>query len=318
MDHDQRFKAMIREFFPDFMRLFFPEWASCFDFTSTEWLDKEVLPNPPDGDRHLLDLVARLRTLTPVAESTSEEWLAVVHIEIESQDRTTALKPRLPRYYIHLRQSQELPVLPIVLYLRVGLEGIGIDTVEEYIGPLNVLTFRYLYVGLPALDALQYAQGDNWLGVGFAALMKAPREQWPTIGAEMLIRIRESPLNDYQRFLLSDCIHAFLPLDEEGRKIYERIIMAEPRSKIVARNKTPYDFGMEEGIEQGMEKGREQGIEQGIEQALRDVATALLENRFQSLPEAISAKMAAMNAAQLRDLAIRVPNAGSLAELFPE
>ena len=240
----------------------------------------------------------------------------------ESQDLTTALKPRLPRYYIHLRESQELPVLPIVLYLRVGLDGIGVDTVEEYIGPLNVLTFRYLYVGLPALDALQYSQGDNWLGVGFAALMKAPREQWPTIGAQSLLRVGESPLNEYQRFLLSDCIHAFLPLDEEGRKIYERIIMAEPYSKIVARNKTPYDMGMEEGIEKGKEKGIEQGMERGMERgmekALRDVATALLENRFQSLPESINAKMAVMNAVQLRELAIRVPNAGSVAELFPE
>lgn len=310
MDHDQRFKAMIREFFPDFMRLFFPEWASCFDFTSTEWLDKEVLPNPPDGDRHLLDLVAKLRTLTPVAESTSEEWLAVVHIEIESQDRTTALKPRLPRYYMHLRERQELPVLPIVLYLRVGLDGIGVDTVEEYIGPFNVLTFRYLYVGLPALDALQYAQGDNWLGVGFSALMSAPRDQWPEIGRTAVQRLSGAVMTEFQRFLLYDCIQAYLPLDEQGRQELERLMMTEPFTKIVARNKTHYDLGLEQG--------REQGIEQGMEKALRDVATALLENRFQSLPESIIAKMAVMNAVQLRELAIRVPNAGSIAELFPE
>jgi hypothetical protein len=35
-DHDQRFKILLREFFADFFRLFFPEWASQFDFASIE------------------------------------------------------------------------------------------------------------------------------------------------------------------------------------------------------------------------------------------------------------------------------------------
>jgi hypothetical protein len=35
MDHDQRFKALIRECFPQFMQLFFPMWAEQFDFAST-------------------------------------------------------------------------------------------------------------------------------------------------------------------------------------------------------------------------------------------------------------------------------------------
>jgi hypothetical protein len=38
-DHDQRFKVLIREFFADFMRLFFATWASRFDFTEIDWLD---------------------------------------------------------------------------------------------------------------------------------------------------------------------------------------------------------------------------------------------------------------------------------------
>ena len=113
MDHDQRFKAMIREFFPEFMQLFLPTWAEQFDFTSTEWLEQEVLPDPPEGERHVLDLVAKLRTaenLTSRSSTAPDEWLAMVHVEIESEDRTTRLKPRLPRYYHHLRDKHRLPV----------------------------------------------------------------------------------------------------------------------------------------------------------------------------------------------------------------
>ena len=65
----------------------------------------------------------------------------------------------------------ELPVLPIALYLRVGLEGVGIDVYEEHFHELRVLHFQYYYVGLPALAGEHYVAGDNWLGVALAALV---------------------------------------------------------------------------------------------------------------------------------------------------
>lgn len=40
MDHDQRFKTLIREFFNDFLLLFFADWAARLDLSSVEWLDK--------------------------------------------------------------------------------------------------------------------------------------------------------------------------------------------------------------------------------------------------------------------------------------
>ena len=131
MDHDQRFKTLIREFFADFLRLFFEEWANRFDLDAIEWLDKEVLPNPPEGSRHLLDLVARLYAKPTADKIAHDSSLVLVHIEIESADRTTDLKPRLPSYYVHLRDAHQLPLLPIVIYLKVGLDGIGVDVYEE-------------------------------------------------------------------------------------------------------------------------------------------------------------------------------------------
>ena len=64
MDHDQRFKTLIREFFADFLRLFFAAWAARLDLSGVEWLDKEVFTDPPGGDVYILDLVARLRSRT--------------------------------------------------------------------------------------------------------------------------------------------------------------------------------------------------------------------------------------------------------------
>ena len=319
MDHDQRFKALIREFFPEFMQLFLPVWAKQFDFASAEWLEKEVLPDPPEGERHVLDLVAKLRTaenLTSRTTATADEWLAMVHVEIESEDRTTRLKPRLPRYYHHLRDKYKLPVLPIALYLSVGMNGIGEDEVIEYFGTMEVMRFRYLYIGLKSLDALEYARGDNWLGVALSALMKAERDQWPTLGADALLRLADAPVNDHQKFLLSDCLQAYLTLDEAGQELYETITKAEPYSRIQAMNKTPYDNGIEVGIEVGREEGREEGIVVGKEKALRDVAIALLESKYRSVPKPFQERIGSLGYDDLLRLVVRIPVAPSMESLF--
>jgi hypothetical protein len=60
MDHDQRWKTLLHEFFEEFLRLFFPEWAKLVDFSQVEWLDTEVFPDPPEGKRRSLDVVAKL------------------------------------------------------------------------------------------------------------------------------------------------------------------------------------------------------------------------------------------------------------------
>lgn len=109
-----------------------------------------------------LDLVARIRTRQRLSDQQGEEpetWLTLVHIEIEARDQTTRVKPRLPVYYIHLRQQHQVPVLPIVLYLKVAMEGIGVDAYEEVYGDLCLLRFQYLYVGLPGLSAVEYVEG---------------------------------------------------------------------------------------------------------------------------------------------------------------
>lgn len=250
MDHDQRFKSLIREFFADFLRLFFADWAARFDLSSVEWLDKELLPDPPEGSRHLLDLVARLRTLQRVGEAQPadpEQWLALIHIEIESPDRTTRVKPRLPAYYVHLRDKYGWPVLPIVIYLKVGLNGIGIDSYDESFWDFEILKLNFLYVGLPGLNAVEYLQGDNWLGVALTALMQIPTDQAAKLGAEALRRLTEAPLTEQQRFLLADCVQAYLPLDEQQRREYEQMVIGESYSKVMAMNQTVFEKGIEKG-----------------------------------------------------------------------
>src|SRR5439155_22872172 len=125
-----------------------------------------------------------------------EQWLALVHIEIESPDKAAPLRPRMYEAYQLLRRGHGLPVLPIGLFLRVGLDGVGIDVYEEHFWELRPVRFEYLYVGLPALDGVKYVQGENWLGVAQSALMRVPKERQVWLGAEALRRISQAPLTD--------------------------------------------------------------------------------------------------------------------------
>jgi hypothetical protein len=298
MDHDQRFKTLIQEFFADFLRLFFALWAARLDCTAVEWLEQEVFPDPPEGPRHLLDLVAKLPTRQAVPgprPGQPEHWLALVHIEIESPDKATPVRPSMFRSYVSLRAKHGLPVLPIVLFLRVGLDGIGIDVYEEYFWELRPVHFEYLYVGLPALDVVQYVQGDNWLGVALAALMRIPPERVAWLGAEALRRIKDAPVTEQQRFLLAECVQAYLPLDAAQQQEFERLVASAPYQGVQAMNVTWY--------EKGLEKGR------------RELLGAQLEARFGPLPATVVERLEQLPGEQLLALGKALVRAQTLAEL---
>jgi len=302
MDHDQRFKILIKEFFELFLQLFFRPWAERLDCSAVEWLDKEVFPDPPQGERRILDLVGKVRTRQVVPGSHSgeqESWLALVHIEIESPDKAAPLRPRMFHSFNHLRAAYQMPVLPIAIFLKVGLDGVGIDRYEESFWELAIVRFQYLYVGLPALNAIEYVQGDNSLGVALSALMKIPREKAAWLGAEALQRIKDAPLTEQQRFLLGECVQAYLPLDGEQLSKFEQLLTTEAYQGAKIMNVTPY----EKGIEKGIERGR------------RDALCEQLEDRFGPLSLNVKNKVSQLTADRLAALNKAVLHASSLRDL---
>src|SRR5262245_37956359 len=246
-EHDPRFKRLLQEFFPEFVALFFPEHAARLDFSSLSWLDKELLADLPPGDVVVADLVARLRQ-RPVPNAPPIDALALVHVEVESREAVAAFRRRMYDYYHALRRKHDCPVLPVAVYLRVGLEGVGFDSYAESYNDVELLHFRFLYVGLPALDAERYGAGDNWLGVALAALMRMPGDRRAWLRGEALRRLLlECPEIDYRRWLLCECVEAYLTLDPNQEREYERILATERFQVMIPTMKTTYEKGMEAG-----------------------------------------------------------------------
>lgn len=296
-DHDQRLKVLLKEFFEQFFLCFFPAWAQRFDFQEITWLDKEVFLAPPQGEKRQLDLLARLRLRpgvpTPTASAT--DLVALIHIEVESRESVSAFRPWMFEYYVQLRRDLQLPVLPVGLFLRVGLEGIGWDTYEEHFWEHRLLRFDYAYVGLPALDGQRYAAGEHLLGVALSALMRVPPERRAEIHAEALKRIARSGENDWRRYLLAECVEAYADLDEEQKRRLQLLMTTEQYQEVRPLMITTYERGWLAGQ--------------------RETALLQLESRFGPLPAEIKQRVESLSPEQLRQLLLDLVKAQTLAEL---
>jgi hypothetical protein len=256
----------------------------------------------PQGERRSVDLVARLPVRQEIAASRPTEesdWIALVHVEVESQDRVAPLRPRMFDYYWMLRHRYRLPVLPIGLYLRVGLDGVGWDHFAEYFWERRLVYFEYAYVGLPALDAQKYVRGDNILGVALAALMGVPEERRAQLKAEGLRRVNHSNENDPRRFLLTNIIQSYLLLDEAQQAEFERLLTMEEYT----------------GVPEMITTWAEQEREKGAIETSRKLVQAVLERRFGPLTPHMLSTIRGWPLARLEEVLIALVDGKSLADL---
>jgi hypothetical protein len=295
-------------FFSEFFQLFFPTWWERFDFTRVEWLSQEIFTDPPQGERRAVDLVAKLPTRQGVPGQRPDEeesWLALVHIEVESRDSVQPLRSRMYETYEHLRRHYRIPVLPIGLYLRVGLDGLGIDAYEEHFWEFQTIHFQYLYVGLPALDGMDYVSRDNCLGYALAALMRIPEDRKVWLRAEAERRIMQSKENIGRRYLLHECAQAYLSLSESQQRQYEELMMQDPYREVNAMTVAMYDKTRLEGMERGIEKGQRELLLGQLEERFGSL-TAEARNRLASWPPEDLPRLgrALIKAQSLRDLGL--------------
>jgi hypothetical protein len=185
----------------------------------------------------------------------------------------------------------------------VGLDGIGWDAYEEFFWEQRLLRFEYAYVGLPALDAEQYASGEHLLGVALSALMRTSPERRAEMHAEALKRIARSRENDWRRFLLAECVEAYGDLDEAQRQRLQELLTTEQYQEVRPFMITTYERGKIEGRIEGR-------IEERRETALRQ-----LEAKFGPLTPEVKRRVEALSAEQLQQLTLDLLKAQSLKEL---
>ncbi len=150
-------------------------------------------------------------------------------------------------YFHFLTEKHGLTVLPIAVYLRVGLEGRGKDVYQVRVLDRTPLRFEYDHVGLPGLEGPDYLHQDNPLGIAWSALMRWPRPQRTRAAVEALDRIVTGTESPARKVLLCECVQAYAPLDDAQRgELYS--LLQEPQNQGVrAVAKTWREEGEEAG-----------------------------------------------------------------------
>src|SRR6266849_3540690 len=146
-------------------------------------------------------------------------------------------------YRHYLSRKFQLPVLPLCIYLHVGLQGLGWDEDNETFFGEPINTFRYRYLGLPALDGLQYIQGSNLLGVALASMMRIAEDAKAKAKADALRKIATSNEAEYRKYLLCECVETYLPLEEVQMKEYEQLLITPPYQLARKYGKTSFELG---------------------------------------------------------------------------
>lgn len=205
-----------------------------------------------------------------VATIDGADELILVHIEIQ-REREARFPQRMWQYYNLLRQRENLPVLPIALVLYPGRAGIAQEAYEEVTLGRTIVTFRYLQVSLPQLEATDYVQAESVLGAGLASTMHVPPERVAQIALHLagLRRVHQARLageiDDAHAFLLVNLIATYLPLSARERDELRVQWQQEGDPTMEATELTWAD----QVYREGREEGRVQGLREAIDRLIR-------------------------------------------------
>jgi hypothetical protein len=304
--HDSIFKALLRSFFADLLRLAVPDLADRLDLAGVVFLDKEFFT--AGGGRRELDLLARVSFLGDRGSSL------LIHVEVEARARR-GMGRRLWRYRNQIQAAHECQVLSIVLYLHRGKGGVRVLTLEDdLLGP-GLGDFRYVAFGLAGSAAAQYLERPEPLAWGLAALMDRGALTRPELKLACLRRIAAADLDDARRLLLIDCVEAYLELNPAEETEYSQMTTVRENREVSVMAMTWSERIAAQGREEGLQIGRQQGLQAGL-QTLREVVLGLIEQRFGPLPDSTRERVEAISSLdRLARLSRRVLTAPSLAAL---
>ncbi len=258
MNHDQFFKRQLHLFLADLFAVFYPAWAPRFRFDQVEWLEQEVFPEPPRGEKLVVDVLAMLPTAPadPPRENEPRESLALILIEAESSERLTEFRERMYDYTMAIRKRTGRDVLPVAIFLNLRLDGRGEDAFEVWFWERRILRFEYDYVAPRGLRAEDYAGHPNPFAVAWSTLMQRDRAGQVEAAAEAMRRVAESDLDAEKKHALLDLIQSYTTLGDDQRVDLNVLLKDRRYERVTVMGKTWFEEGLEKGEEKGMEKGR--------------------------------------------------------------
>ena len=298
VSHDQRFKEFLREFFQDFLKLFYPDVEARLQFQDIEFPETEMFIDFPDGERREADVVAKLETFDGSPE------LVLIHVEVQLGPERE-FEARMFEYYALLWSRYKIPIFPIVLYLHGGDAGTSQEEYRVRLFGRDILRFRYESVRLERLNAEEYLRQGGPVGAALAALMdRSSSGDIERLRASMMQQVVTSEFDEARQFLLVNIIETYFELSNAQIERYRQLIARKEYRKVQDVDQTWMDKLLREGEEKGVRNGK------------RETLLRLLTQKFGPLPEGATARVEAYESVDELDACLeRILMASSLEEM---
>lgn len=274
-DHDQIFKTVIREFFKEFIELFFPKIAAEIDFTKVEFLDKEHFTGYPEGKSRRMDLIAKVRL------KSGEEEFILIHNEFQAAKPEAGenFAQRMFFYSAQLFVRHSIPVIPIAVFTDDHKWNKEIaDSYEMSFQDRVYMSFNYHLLKLKNMNWREFLGSNNPLAYALMAKMDYSKKERVKLKAEFLRMILEMGISKTKKSMLVEFIESYIKLNKKEEEEFKELASSDDETyEEVTKMITTYEKrGIEKGILQGMQKG-------GIKTAIDDVME-VLKLRFGKVP----------------------------------
>jgi predicted transposase/invertase (TIGR01784 family) len=293
IDHDRLFKELIAAFFMEFIELFLPEVRDYIDAGSFELLDKEVFTDVTFGERHEVDLVAKVRF-------KEQDTFFLVHVENQAQPQSNFAR-RMFAYFARLHEKHDLPVYPIALLTYDAPVSVQSDSYDVTFPDRAVLRFQFRAIQLNRFKWQDFVRQKNPAASALMAKMKIAPEDRARVKLECVRLLSTLKLDKARMQLIIGFVDTYLRLDQEEQARYgvelQKLGPVE-REKVMEVTMSWREAALQEGLEQGVR----QGFRQGKQEGMLSVIAHQIERRFGQLDPATRERIEQLNPDQLEGL----------------
>jgi len=281
IDHDRLFKELIWAFFVEFLDLFLPEVSAYIDAGSLAFLDKEIFTDVTSGERHEVDLVAKLRF-------KGEDTFFLIHVENQAQAHANFGK-RMHSYFSRLHDKYDLPVYPIAMFTYDAPLTMQADRYRVEFPDRVVLDFQFRAIQLNQLSWREFAHQDNPVASALMAKMRIAPEDRPRVRLECIRLLATLKLNKAKMQVILGFIDTYLRLSEEEDKIY--------KAELAELGTAEREQMMEVTI-----LWKEEGRQEGLQQGMSSVILHQVEHRLGSLEAGVAERVRGLPPEELERL----------------
>jgi hypothetical protein len=285
IDHDRIFKELLRTFFFEFVELFLPDVHADLDYSSLEFLDKEVFTDVTSGEKHEVDLIVKARL-------RGQFWFFLFHIEAQASSKSKIPFPRrMFTYFARLHEGHGLPVYPVVIFSYDSPQYAAPHSYRVEFPGFTVLEFNYRVIQLNQLNWRDFLKHQNPVASALMAKMKMKREERRQVKAECLRLALTLRLNPAKMQMISGFVNTYLKLSEtEEQWVLNQLTDLIPKGTNMEWI-TPWHS-------QGMREGRKEGRK---EEALT-ILKRQFNRRFGPMKVADEARLQKLSLAKLEEL----------------